>query len=128
VRELPRAALRRVRSYAAIIGWMQSIVSPAPRIRSARTIKENKRPQVADEAAKNALWLPEGTGSNQREDLACPRALDGAEMGLADTASESDTSNPQGMPQLCIEIPSTGHEFSEGAASSAGVRQATGGE
>ncbi len=100
VRGLPRAALRQVPRHAAIIAWMQGIVSPTSRVRPVQTIKKSKKPQVADEAAKRAMRLPEGTESDQRENSACPRALGGAEVGLADTASESDTSDPGGMPQL----------------------------
>jgi hypothetical protein len=100
VKGLPRAALRQVRRHAAIIAWMQGIVSPTSRVRPVQTTKKNKKPLVADEAAKRAMKLPEGTGSDQRENSACPRALGGAEVGLADTASESDTSDPGRMPQL----------------------------
>ncbi len=104
VRGLPRAALRQVRRHAAIIAWMQGIVSPTSRVRPVQTIK------------KRAMRLPEGTGSSQREDSACPRALGGAEVGLADTASESDTSDPGEMPQSRRRSPAPDARSQEDAA------------
>jgi hypothetical protein len=97
---LSRAALRRVRRYAAIIVWMQGIVSPTSRVRPVQAVKKDKKTQVAGEAAKGAMKLSEGMGSNQREDSACPHALGRPEVGLVDTVSESDTSDAEGMAQL----------------------------
>jgi hypothetical protein len=108
---LPRAALRQVRRHAAIIAWMRGIVSPTSRVRPVQAIKKSKKSQVADEAAKRAMRLPEGTGSDRRGNSACSCALGRAEMDLADTASESDSSDPGGMPQLLRRSPAPDTRF-----------------
>jgi hypothetical protein len=55
---------------------------------------------VAGKAAERATRLPKGARSGRQENSAGPHELDRAEVGLGDSTSESDTSDPGGMPQL----------------------------
>ncbi len=95
---LPRAALRQVQGCAAIIAWMQGIVSLASRVRPVQTVKEDMKPQVADEAAEMAARLPEETRSDQRENSTDPRALGGAEGGLAERGFPSVQGKVPALP------------------------------
>jgi hypothetical protein len=97
---LTGAALRQVRRHAAIIAWMRSTMSPTSRVRLMQGTKRNKDSQVAGKAAERAARLPKGTRNGRRENPACLRALDRAELDLVDSTSESDTSDPGGLPQL----------------------------
>jgi hypothetical protein len=97
---LTGAALRQVRRHAAIIAWMRNTMSLTSRVRLMQAPKQSKKPKVAGEADEGAMRLPGGPRSGQREDSACLHALDGTEMDLADTTSESDTSNSGGTPRL----------------------------
>ncbi len=97
---LTGAALRQVRRLAAIIAWMQSTMSPTSRVRLMQDTKRRKKCQVASEAAERAARLSKGTRNGRQGNSACPRALDRAEVDLVDLTSESDTSDPGGLPQL----------------------------
>jgi hypothetical protein len=99
-RGLTRAAQRQVQRHAAIIAWMRSTMAPMSRVRLMQDTKPSKRPQVASEAAERVARLPKGTRNGQRGNSACPHALDRAEVDLMDPTSESDTSDPGGLPQL----------------------------
>jgi hypothetical protein len=52
------------------------------------------------QAARKLVYGPEETGSGQRRDSTCPRTPGRAKVDLVDSTSESDTSDPGGMPQL----------------------------
>jgi hypothetical protein len=66
------------------------------RLQASRTPEVPKRSQVAGEAGARTT----GTRSGRLRNPAYLRAPNGAETGLADTTSESDISDPGGMPQL----------------------------
>jgi hypothetical protein len=75
-------------------------MSPTSRVWLMQNTKRSKKSQMAGEAATKATRLPKETGSGQQRSPGHPRELKGTEVDLMDTTSESDTSDPGGMPQL----------------------------
>jgi hypothetical protein len=67
------------------------------RLQAARAIRTPERSQLAGEADTGT----EETRSGQQRDPTCPCTPSGTRVDLVDSASESDTSDPGGMPQLC---------------------------
>jgi hypothetical protein len=66
------------------------------RRQASRIPEVPRKSQVAGEADAKTTE----TRSGQQRDPACPHAPDGAKVDLVDSTSESDTSDPGGMPQL----------------------------
>jgi hypothetical protein len=66
------------------------------RLQAARAVGTPERPQLAEGVDAGS----EETGSGQQKDSTCPRTPSGAKADLVDSTSESDTSDPGGMPQL----------------------------
>jgi hypothetical protein len=62
----------------------------------ARAVGMPEGPQLAEEVDTGS----EETESGRRRDSTCPRTPSRAEVDLVDSTSESDTSDPGGMPQL----------------------------
>jgi hypothetical protein len=66
------------------------------RLQAARAIGTPGRSQLAEEVDAKS----KETRSGQHRDSTCPRTPSGAKADLVDSTSESDTSDPGGMPQL----------------------------
>jgi hypothetical protein len=66
------------------------------RLQAARAIGRPERSQLAEGVDTGS----EETGSGQQRDSTCPRTPSRAKADLVDSTSESDTSDPGGMPQL----------------------------
>ncbi len=65
------------------------------RLQAARATGTPERPQLAEGVDTGS----EETRSGQLRDPTCPRTPSGAKVDLVDLTSESDTSDPGGMPQ-----------------------------
>ncbi|MFO0001524.1 MAG: hypothetical protein ACK559_10360, partial [bacterium] len=66
------------------------------RLQAARAIGTPERSQLAEGVDTGS----EETGSGQQKDSTGPRTPGRTEVDLVDSTSESDTSDPGGMPQL----------------------------
>ncbi len=66
------------------------------RLQASRATEAPGGSQLAGEADTKT----EGTRSGRQRDPTCPRTPNGAEANLVDSTSESDTSDPGGVPQL----------------------------
>jgi hypothetical protein len=89
-------ALRKIRGAEAKPREQAEKAAARARLQASRATRTPGRSQLAEEADAGA----EETRSGQQGDPACPCTPSEAEAELVDSTSESDTSDPGGMPRL----------------------------
>ncbi len=89
---------RRQQGRALRVAFWETESASAMSRRRARGAADRARSQ-ANKTLKRTTEFPGGE-RKKRGDSACQQAFDEAEVGLAESDSETDTSDPGGMPQL----------------------------
>ncbi len=97
-------ALRKIRGAEAKPREQAEEAAARARLQAARATGTPGRSQLVGEADTET----EETRSGQQRDPTCPRTPSGTKVDLVDSTSESDTSDPGGMPQLFRDSPALG--------------------